>query len=209
MKQSSSNFGGSSYGAGNRDRLLNHYNSVKITEVSWKDRKAKRPSVAVTDAEVQAAIPKTRLQLTNQLRNDGVLPQIDLRSTTSRFKAPTSVGSNLRRESAVSLPTTHMSDKNLARLAKDPVRSIKYGAQLSGFSQSMDKRIQSRQMSTRYVENDSLNRLERRLSNIGSSSTDFDDYENEFDADELRAIKVSHLQNTFFPVSVRAFIGPY
>ena len=91
-----------------------------------------------------------------------------------------------------------MSDKNLARLASDPVRSIKYGAQLSGFSQSMDKRIQSRQMSTRYVENDSLNRLERRLSNIGSSSTDFDDFENEFDADELRAIKVSQPSNYIF-----------
>ena len=151
VKQSSSNFG-SSYGAGNRDRLLNHYNSVKITEVSWKDRKAKRPSVAVTDAEVQAAIPKTRLQLTNQLRNDGVLPQIDLRSTSSRFRAPTSVGSNLRRESTVSLPTTHMSDKNLARLAKDPVRSIKYGAQLSGFSQAMDKRIQKSLKSVIFIK---------------------------------------------------------
>ena len=91
-----------------------------------------------------------------------------------------------------------MSDKNLARLAKDPVRSIKYGAQLSGFNQSMDKRIQSRQMSTRYVENDSLNRLERRISNIGSSATDYDDFENEFDEDELRAIKVSQLP-AFFP----------
>ena len=164
---------------------------MKINEVSWKDRKAKRPSCAVTDAEVQAAMPKTRLQLTNQLRNDGVLrPRVDLRSTTSRSKPPTQIGSNLRSSSASSiyLPSS-MSDKSLVRLAADPVRSLKYGSQLKGFSETMNKRIESRQMSSRFVENDSLNKLERRLNNIGSSAVDeFEDY---FDDDELRAIKVS------------------
>lgn len=188
-KTSSSSFGGSSYSSGSRDRMLAHYNNVRIQEVSWKDRKAKRPSVAVTDAEVQAAIPKTRLQLTNQLRNDGVLPQADLRSTTSSYKPPTQIGSNLRPKSAVSLPSS-MSDKSLLRLASDPIRSLKYGSQLKGFSQTMDKRINSRQMSTRFVENDSLKKLERRMSQITTSSDDYDgELENYFDAEELRAIK--------------------
>ena len=56
----------------------------------------------------------------------------------------------------------------------------------------MDKRINSRQMSTRFVENDSLNKLERRMSQITTSSDDYDgELENYFDADELRAIKVN------------------
>ena len=178
--------------------MLQHYNNVKINEVSWKDRKAKRPSIAVTDAEVQAAMPKTRLQLTNQLRNDGVLPKVDLRSTTSRMKPATQVGSNLRgrpSSATVSLPSS-MSDKSMVRLASDPIRSLKYGSQLKGFSQTMDKRIQSRQMSTRFVENDSLNKLERRLNNIGTP--EIDEFEDYFDADELRAIKVSKTACVYF-----------
>ena len=88
-----------------------------------------------------------------------------------------------------------MSDKSLVRLAADPVRSLKYGSQLKGFSESMNKRIESRQMSSRFVENDSLNKLERRLNNIGSSAVDeFEDY---FDDDELRAIKVSQTDCVF------------
>ena len=85
-----------------------------------------------------------------------------------------------------------MSDKSLLRLASDPIRSLKYGSQLKGFSQTMDKRINSRQMSTRFVENDSLKKLERRMSQITTSSDDYDgELENYFDAEELRAIKVN------------------
>jgi len=41
--------------------------------VSWKDKKSKRGNLSVSDAEVQAAMPKTRLQLREKMVNDGVL----------------------------------------------------------------------------------------------------------------------------------------
>ena len=44
--------------------MLAHYNGVgSVTTSSYKERKQKRGSLTVTDAEVQAAMPKTRLQL--------------------------------------------------------------------------------------------------------------------------------------------------
>ena len=135
--------------------------------MSWKDKKSKRGSLAVSDAEVQAAMPKTRLQLREKMVNDGVLSRnrtslVDLRSTSSRNKLPTQIGSSLSRTenrptgkprtfffgknsefsrrvcSGYEVPS-YMSDKQKQRIANDPIRALKYGGQLAGFSDDFNK----------------------------------------------------------------------
>ena len=68
------NFRFSTYGASEnrRDRMLRHYNTIgQVSGDSYKDRKAKRGNLVVTDAEIQAAMPKTRLQLREHLVEKG------------------------------------------------------------------------------------------------------------------------------------------
>ena len=119
----------------------------------------------MSDAEVQAAMPKTRLQLREKMVNDGVLSRnrtslVDLRSTSSRNKLPTQIGSSLSRTenrptgkrkifggnseisrricSGYEVPS-YMSDKQKQRIANDPIRALKYGSQLTGFSDDFNK----------------------------------------------------------------------
>ena len=75
----------------------------------------------MSDAEVQAAMPKTRLQLREKMVNDGVLQRnrtslVDLRSTSSRNKLPTQIGSSLSRTE--NRPTGKRRTKFLVRIRK-------------------------------------------------------------------------------------------
>ena len=165
---SSRSHGSSTYGAGDPDRLLRHYQSAQINTVSWKERKSKRGSLSVSDAEVAAAIPKTRLQLREKMMNDGVIARdrtadkIDLRSTSSRYKAPTQVGSNLKSvERGTSIPS-YMSDKQMQRIADDPIRSIKYDSKLAQFGSDMNKRVEKEMNRTTFTENRNLDKIQRK-----------------------------------------------
>jgi len=172
---SSRSHGSSNYGAGDPDRLLRHYQSAQINTVSWKERKSKRGTLSVSEAEVQAAMPKTRLQLREKMMNDGVITRdrttADLRSSSSRYKAPTQVGSNLKsvetnsNRPGTSVPS-YMSDKQLQRIADDPVRSMKYGSQLASFGSELNKRVEKEMSRTTFVENHNLDRLQRIRSNF-------------------------------------------
>jgi len=111
--------------------MLRHYTSIAETGMSFKDRKSQRASLTVTDAEVQAALPPTRFGLRSTMSTP---TQVDLRSY-SRKGVTTQVGSNLsgskveRRSSSTGsgyaeIPS-YMSDKQIQRIANDPIASLK------------------------------------------------------------------------------------
>jgi hypothetical protein len=115
--------------------MLRHYTSIAETGISFKDRKSQRASLTVTDAEVQAALPPTRLGMRSTM-STAPPTQVDLRSY-SRKGVTTQVGSNLsgsnveRRSSTIStgfgyceIPS-YMSDKQIQRIANDPIASLK------------------------------------------------------------------------------------
>ena len=113
--------------------MLRHYTSIAETGVSFKDRKAQRSSMTVTDAEVQAALPPTRLGLRSTM---SIPTQVDLRSY-SRKGQTTQVGSNLtgsnveKRSASYTVSSgyseipSYMSDKQIQRIANDPIASLK------------------------------------------------------------------------------------
>lgn len=189
--------------------MLNHYSNIGSASSgsSFKDRKSKRGALTVTDAEVQAAMPRTRLQLREQLVDKGELrkrssdfhqyeatraSQVDLRYSTSRSTPATKVGSNLSEYGCVetSLPS-FMSDKQLSRLANDPIASLKYGGAIKDFARNgenfnemekrrrekMEARIEQRSHSI-CIDNRNLDRIENRMRNMVVE----DDYENYYDA---------------------------
>ena len=116
--------------------MLRHYTSIAETGISFKDRKSQRASLTVTDAEVKAALPPTRLGLRSTMSTAPATP-VDLRSY-SRKGVTTQVGSNLsgsnvERRSSTSISTgsgyceipSYMSDKQIQRIANDPIASLK------------------------------------------------------------------------------------
>merc|ERR1712226_95617 len=136
-------------------------------------------------------MPKTRLQLRESMiekgemarRSTDYFEQRDLRSTSSRSKPPTQVGANL---GIVEKPLpAYMSDKRLAKLASDPIASIKYGKQIQEFGKSaeLQRRIEQRSQAIT-IENRNLERIENRIRNIVIE--DDDEYENYFDTPQYQ-----------------------
>ncbi|CAG5108170.1 Oidioi.mRNA.OKI2018_I69.chr1.g3667.t1.cds [Oikopleura dioica] len=169
----------SSYGSDSsrRDRMLRHYTSIAETGVSFKDRKAQRSSMTVTDAEVQAALPPTRLGLRSTM---SIPTQVDSRSY-SRKGQTTQVGSNLTGSNVEKRSANYTYGPAIKEFASRKTAPIAIELEdMRAVKQKMRDEYQTR------LKMESIHDEEPSHSEIDLGKEDFEDYFASKSAEELQ-----------------------